>query len=129
MGIIIGRKRRCSCSAPREDHHLLLLTFFVAILLQKAVVESTTLNYTRHRQTSTLRLERISKHLNKINKPHVLTIEVTLLLLILFMYYSFHCTLISGSDFNGHINVGFFPSLLCVTVSILLYCRVQMEIL
>ncbi|KAL2325298.1 hypothetical protein Fmac_024356 [Flemingia macrophylla] len=70
MGII-GRKRR-----PLEDHHLLLVTFFVAILLlQRAVVESSMLNDTRYRHTSSLRLERISRHLNKINKPPVLTIE------------------------------------------------------
>ncbi|KAK6646259.1 hypothetical protein PHAVU_L002232 [Phaseolus vulgaris] len=76
MGIT-GRKRRCSCSAPSpcEERLLLLLFLFVAMLLQRAMVESRPLNYTRHRQTSTLRLERISRHLDKINKPPVLTIE------------------------------------------------------
>ncbi|KAL5566834.1 hypothetical protein UlMin_029998 [Ulmus minor] len=33
------------------------------------------LNYTKHRQVSGLRLERIQRHLNKINKPPVLTIQ------------------------------------------------------
>ncbi|XP_020209286.1 uncharacterized protein LOC109794227 [Cajanus cajan] len=69
MGII-GRMRR-----PLEDHHLLLMAFFVAILLQRAVVESGALNDTRYRHTSSLRLERIKRHLEKINKPPVLTIE------------------------------------------------------
>ncbi|KAL9284998.1 hypothetical protein ACSQ67_024642 [Phaseolus vulgaris] len=83
MGIT-GRKRRCSCSAPSpcEERLLLLLFLFVAMLLQRAMVESRPLNYTRHRQTSTLRLERISRHLDKINKPPVLTIEVLIILLI-----------------------------------------------
>lgn len=70
---IVGRKRRCFCSTL----HLLLLTFFIAILLQRGTVaESSSIqNYTRYRQISSLRLERINKHLEKINKPPVLTIE------------------------------------------------------
>ncbi|XP_061366390.1 protein neprosin-like isoform X2 [Gastrolobium bilobum] len=38
-------------------------------------VESTTLNYTSYRQVSSLRLQRIQRHLDKINKPPLLTIE------------------------------------------------------
>ncbi|KAK7344126.1 hypothetical protein VNO77_13426 [Canavalia gladiata] len=72
MGIVV-RNRRCSSSAP-FDHHL-LLTFFVAILLQRTVVESSMLNYTKYRQVSSVRLERIRRHLNKINKPPVFTIQ------------------------------------------------------
>ncbi|XP_073223084.1 protein neprosin-like isoform X2 [Cicer arietinum] len=69
----IGRKRRCSCFS---NHHLPLLTFFMAILVQKGVSESNiNQNYTKYRQISSLRLERISRHLDKINKPPVLTIE------------------------------------------------------
>ncbi|BAT94917.1 hypothetical protein VIGAN_08156800 [Vigna angularis var. angularis] len=75
MGVT-GRTGRCSCSPPSyKDHLLLLRILFVAMLLQRAMVESRTLNYTRHTQTSTLRLERITRHLDKINKPPVLTIE------------------------------------------------------
>lgn len=62
----------------RKTLHLLpLLTFFIAILLQRdTVAESSTIQtYTRYRQISRLRLERINKHLDKINKPPVLTIE------------------------------------------------------
>ncbi|QCE07479.1 hypothetical protein DEO72_LG9g2499 [Vigna unguiculata] len=63
-----GRKGRCSCSAPSDkDHLLLLLILFLPMLLP--MVESRTLNYTRHTQTSTLRLQRITRHLDKINKP------------------------------------------------------------
>ncbi|TKY61325.1 hypothetical protein E2542_SST11176 [Spatholobus suberectus] len=66
----------CSCSAPpSHHHHLLLLGFFLALLLQTVAVESGTLNYTRYRKVSTLRLQRIQRHLDKINKPPVLTIE------------------------------------------------------
>lgn len=70
---IVERKRRYSCSTL----HLLVLTFFIAILLQRGTVaESSSIqNYTKYRQISSLRLERINKHLDKINKPPVLTIE------------------------------------------------------
>ncbi|GAU20567.1 hypothetical protein TSUD_33140, partial [Trifolium subterraneum] len=39
------------------------------------MAESSMLNYTKYRQISRLRLERINNHLDKINKPPVLTIE------------------------------------------------------
>ncbi|KAK7258609.1 hypothetical protein RIF29_24190 [Crotalaria pallida] len=75
MGSFVGRKRMsCSYYVP-FDHHLLLLGFFFVSLLQTVVVESKTLNYTRYRQVSSLRLERIQRHLDKINKPPILTIE------------------------------------------------------
>jgi len=78
---IVGRKRRYSCSTL----HLLLLTFFIAILLLQrgTLAESSSIqNYTRYRQISSLRLERINKHLDNINKPPVLTIEVMLFIAI-----------------------------------------------
>ncbi|CAJ2628441.1 unnamed protein product [Trifolium pratense] len=71
---IVGRKRRFLCSTL----HFPLLIFFMAILLQRSsiiVAESNMLNYTKYRQISSLRLERINNHLDKINKAPVLTIE------------------------------------------------------
>ncbi|XP_057427491.1 uncharacterized protein LOC130720806 isoform X2 [Lotus japonicus] len=72
----IGGRRRFSFSALL-DHHLLLPTLLITILFQRAVAdhESNILNYTRHRQVSGMRLERISRYLEKINKAPVLTIE------------------------------------------------------
>lgn len=73
MGIVVG----CSCSAPpHPSHHLLLLGFFLTLLLQTFEVEPSTFNYTRYRKVSSLRLQRIQRHLDNINKPPVLTIEV-----------------------------------------------------
>ncbi|RDX65888.1 hypothetical protein CR513_55414 [Mucuna pruriens] len=62
-----------SSSAPPT--HLLLLGFLFALLLQTLAVQSSTLNYTSYRKVSTLRLQRIQRHLDNINKPPVLTIE------------------------------------------------------
>jgi len=76
----------------RKTLHLLrLLTFFIAILLQRGTVaESSSIqNYTKYRQISSLRLERINKHLDKINKPPVLTIEVMLFIAINVSYNVF----------------------------------------
>ncbi|KAK4282952.1 hypothetical protein QN277_014265 [Acacia crassicarpa] len=56
------------CSDPR----LLVVAFFLAVLVHTA---SAALNYTRYRPVSSLRLERIQRHLRKINKPPLLTIE------------------------------------------------------
>ncbi|KAJ7973574.1 Protein of Unknown Function (DUF239) [Quillaja saponaria] len=80
MGIV-GRKRY-----PGFDHATLPLTLFHILLgfvLQSLVLISTVtsttasdLNYTKYnKQVSSLRLERIQRHLDKINKPPVLTIE------------------------------------------------------
>ncbi|XP_027352102.1 uncharacterized protein LOC113862967 [Abrus precatorius] len=71
----VGRMRRCFCSSPPAVHHLLLLGFFLSLLLQSVLVESSSLNYTRYRKVSSLRLQRIQRHLDNINKPPVLTIE------------------------------------------------------
>ncbi|KAK9919371.1 hypothetical protein M0R45_027966 [Rubus argutus] len=59
---------------------LLLLGFFLTISSQRfslpVVVALDLKNTTRYtRQVSTLRLERIEKHLDKINKPPVMTIQ------------------------------------------------------
>lgn len=67
--IIVERKKRIS-----TPH--LLLAFLFTFLLQTIIrVECINLNYTKYTQVSSLRLERIQRHLNKINKPPVLTIE------------------------------------------------------
>jgi hypothetical protein len=83
------RKIRFLCSTL----HLPLLIFFMAILLQRSsiVAESSILNYTKYRQISSLRLERINNHLDKINKPPVLTIEVVLFNVINVIYCMFVC--------------------------------------
>lgn len=67
--IIVERKKRISTL------HLLLAFSFTFLLQTTIRVECINLNYTKYRQVSSLRLERIQRHLNKINKPPVLTIE------------------------------------------------------
>uniref|UniRef100_A0A2P2J5R3 Neprosin PEP catalytic domain-containing protein n=1 Tax=Rhizophora mucronata TaxID=61149 RepID=A0A2P2J5R3_RHIMU len=62
MGFLV-RKRR-----------LLLLLFLFHFFLETFAVVSS-LNHTNFRQVSTLRLKRIQRHLEKINKPAVMTIE------------------------------------------------------
>ncbi|XP_073222213.1 protein neprosin isoform X2 [Cicer arietinum] len=70
--IIFERKKR---SFTSYTPHLLLAFLFTLLLQTVIIVESKNLNYTRYRQVSGLRLERIQRHLDKINKPPVLTIE------------------------------------------------------
>ncbi|XVF57047.1 hypothetical protein PTKIN_Ptkin06aG0171700 [Pterospermum kingtungense] len=60
--------------ANKKSHHhhfLLLLSFLLVLKLGLA----SNLNYTKSKQVSSLRFERIQKHLEKINKPAVMTIE------------------------------------------------------
>ncbi|KAI4350123.1 hypothetical protein L6164_010636 [Bauhinia variegata] len=73
----VGRKTSLFSISPPPHHLLCLLIFSAALLsLQRAtLVSCTTLNYTNYRRVSSLRLERIQRHLDKINKPPVLTIE------------------------------------------------------
>ncbi|PON45978.1 hypothetical protein PanWU01x14_254860 [Parasponia andersonii] len=56
---------------------LLVAFVFGSIFVQRftLVVSADDLNYTKYRQVSSLRLERIRKHLDKINKPPVMTIQ------------------------------------------------------
>ncbi|GAA0152180.1 hypothetical protein LIER_10723 [Lithospermum erythrorhizon] len=71
MGTVSNlRKREFSKSC-----HVLLPLFLSIFFLHFGTSNSATLNYTKYRQVSTLRLARIEKHLNKINKPPVFTIE------------------------------------------------------
>lgn len=76
MGIV-GRKRAgFSADLPAL---LLLLPIFFAVFFGRFPVVSghgDGLNYTKYRPVSSLRLERINRHLDKINKPAVLTIQV-----------------------------------------------------
>lgn len=53
----------------------LFVPLFLAFFFAQNFVIVSSLNYTKYRQVSSLRLARIQKHLNKINKPPVMTIE------------------------------------------------------
>lgn len=53
----------------------LFVPLFLAFFFAQNFVLVSSLNYTKYRQVSSLRLARIQKHLNKINKPPVMTIE------------------------------------------------------
>ncbi|POO02947.1 hypothetical protein TorRG33x02_010080 [Trema orientale] len=70
MGIV-GTKRAGFSTA------LLVALVFSSIFVQRItlVVSADDLNYTKYRQVSSLRLQRIHKHLDKINKPPVMTIH------------------------------------------------------
>ncbi|XP_027931566.1 uncharacterized protein LOC114187502 [Vigna unguiculata] len=61
-----------SSSSPLTHHHLLLLAFFLLLTIE---VQSTNLNYTTDRKFSSLRLQRIQRHLDNINKTPLLTIQ------------------------------------------------------
>lgn len=69
---IFGRKR--------EPLPLLFAIIFSSIFFQRFGAVSGLLNYTHHnhRQVSSLRLDRIKRHLDKINKPSVITIQVSI---------------------------------------------------
>nr|XP_016448372.1 PREDICTED: uncharacterized protein LOC107773472 [Nicotiana tabacum] len=66
----VGRKRQVLVL-------LLFWSFFFLCQTSKAAAAKipSNLNYTKYRQVSNLRLERIERHLDKINKPSVFTIE------------------------------------------------------
>ncbi|XP_047257821.1 uncharacterized protein LOC107849162 isoform X2 [Capsicum annuum] len=60
----------------RKNYLLLLFSFFFLLMSQTTSSQAyNLLNYTKYRQVSNLRLERIQRHLEKINKPPVLTIQ------------------------------------------------------
>ncbi|KAK2994709.1 hypothetical protein RJ640_002515 [Escallonia rubra] len=69
MGITVGRKLGFSAALLP-----LLLPFFLLVLSERSAVASA-LNYTKYRQVGSLRLARIQRHLESINKPAVFTIE------------------------------------------------------
>ncbi|KAJ8760406.1 hypothetical protein K2173_015073 [Erythroxylum novogranatense] len=66
MGLLV-RKRRFVL--------LFLLLLLLTLLFHGRLAFASTLNYTDYRRVSRLRLERIQRHLEKINKPPVITIE------------------------------------------------------
>ncbi|KAH6804857.1 carboxyl-terminal peptidase [Perilla frutescens var. frutescens] len=70
MGIGAIRKRGFFSIIPH-----LIVSIFLAILWQESSAISTSLNYTKYKQISSLRVARIQKHLDKINKSPVLTIQ------------------------------------------------------
>ncbi|XP_015875549.1 protein neprosin [Ziziphus jujuba] len=72
MGIV-GKKRGFSALLLLLLQHL-LLAFLITIVFQSFTVVSG-LNYSDYRQVSSLRLQRIQRHLDKINKPAVMTIQ------------------------------------------------------
>lgn len=67
MGFVVNKRGFLAPLPP-----LVLALLFV----QRFTVVVSALNYTNHRQVSGMRLERIQRHLDKINKPPVMTIEV-----------------------------------------------------
>lgn len=74
-----GRDKREKHLSPvlLLKHFFLISIFFQNFSLSVEAAYSGKLKYTRHnKQVSSLRLERIEKHLNKINKPAVMTIQV-----------------------------------------------------
>ncbi|CAN6724945.1 unnamed protein product [Malus baccata var. baccata] len=73
-----GRNKREKHLSPvlLLKHFFLISIFFQKFSLSVEAAYSGKLKYTRHnKQVSSLRLERIEKHLNKINKPAVMTIQ------------------------------------------------------
>ncbi|XP_057475392.1 uncharacterized protein LOC130763491 [Actinidia eriantha] len=67
--IVVIRKRDRGLSS------LLLLNFFFFAIFSGRFIRVSALNYTKYRQVGSLRLARIQRHLDKINKPPVLTIQ------------------------------------------------------
>ncbi|KAK4759347.1 hypothetical protein SAY87_022478 [Trapa incisa] len=75
-----GRKRSSSSLSP-EVAHLQLDLFCVGLMMttffffSSFPITVSSLNYTNHREVSSLRMNRIQRHLGKINKPPILIIE------------------------------------------------------
>lgn len=66
----MGRMKGFSSSILR-----LLVPLILFIFCEESSAQYSTLNYTKYRKVSSLRLARIQKHLDKINKPPVFTIQ------------------------------------------------------
>ncbi|XP_071922280.1 protein neprosin-like isoform X2 [Coffea arabica] len=73
-----NNRREFSAALVLDPFLLLLLLFFFQLVFfsQRSLADnSASLNVTKYRQVSSLRLARIERHLKKINKPAVYTIE------------------------------------------------------
>lgn len=80
--VAVVRKGRFSCPSYSGNSilescslFLVFLPFFLVLFSKKTMAVSTSLNYTKYKQVSSLRLARIQRHLDKINKPPVFTIQ------------------------------------------------------
>lgn len=73
MGGAFQRRKTHLLPPPSPPH--LFLYLLVVLYLSIFLETSSALNYTDYRQVSSLRLKRIQRHLDKINKPPVMTIE------------------------------------------------------
>lgn len=69
----MGTRRRKRCFSSLLP--LLQLAFLYIVIFSESFTAVSALNYTKYRQVGSLRLERIKRHLEKINKPPVMTIE------------------------------------------------------
>lgn len=79
MGTVDPRKRRSSSELPHFQlgiFNIVSVTIFFSFFFFLFPSKVSSLNYRDYRRVSSLRLERIQRHLDKINKPPVLTIEV-----------------------------------------------------
>lgn len=75
MWYIQEKKDRSMVASKRSL--LLIFSVTISLFLNQKVTHVSAFNNTKpYRQVSSLRLERIQKHLNKINKPPVFTIQV-----------------------------------------------------
>lgn len=77
MAIFVGRRKKglnSSSSSSSSTFHFLFLVLYLVLNLERFSVVLG-LNYTKYRQVSSLRLARIQRHIDKINKPSVLTIQ------------------------------------------------------
>lgn len=72
MGIVLGRKKSL-ISYSSSNFYLIFIVVFVLFFGRFRGVLG--LNYTKYRQVSSLRYERIQKHIDRINKPSVYTIQ------------------------------------------------------
>lgn len=74
MGTVEARKK---CAPPSSPPLLFpfLLPFLLAFFFLQSSAISTSLNCTKYTQVSSLRLDRIQRHLDNINKPPVLSIQ------------------------------------------------------
>lgn len=66
----------------KRDQNSLVLLLLLVLSFFFVMCQARNLNYTKYKQVSNMRLERIQRHLDKINKPPVFTIQVPSLFLL-----------------------------------------------